>query len=139
MAVIYLRRSHVGPRVPTEAKMQIQIDNLSRRVEDLTLSVGKITTTQELQHRENRKDIHDLRGGQDKYFGMLQNGFEKISDILERKLSEMTDKQIVPLQVAVHNLQLNWAKAVGYASGIAALGAVVFEVGKSSIEHALKP
>lgn len=119
--------------------MQLQIDDLSRQVGELTLNVGKLTTTQELQHSENRRDIHDLRGGQDKYFGMLQNGLEKISDILERKLSEMTDKQIVPLQVAVHNLQLNWAKAVGYASGIAALAAVVFEVVKSSIEHALKP
>lgn len=106
-----------------DAHMRQELTELSRQV-------ASLVTTQSLNHAQNRRDIHDLRNGQQVYIDRLQVGFDKLAD----KIAD----RVAPLEEMVMDLRLKWAKAVGYGSGMAALGAVVFEVVKSIIEKASK-
>lgn len=93
---------------------------LDRRVDGLASSL-------ESKHRENRESIHDLREGQQDILESVRAGMEKIAD----KIGE----RFTPLETAVTDLRLKYAKATGYAVGVSALGAVVFELVKAWIEH----
>jgi hypothetical protein len=113
----------VGPRAGTEEHMQEQINRLSNEV-------ATLTTTQRLNHDQNRKDIHDLRNGQQKVANELYLGFEKMTDLLEKTLT--------PIKQQIFDLQMWKSKTTGYVLGISAVSALVFALVEKFISVALK-
>jgi hypothetical protein len=103
--------------------MQEQINNLSKEV-------AILTTIQSNNHIQNRKDIHDLRNGQQKVADALYNGFEKITSALTEALK--------PIKADILDMQLWRSKTTGYVLGISALSAIVFALIEKFISAALK-
>ena len=100
--------------------MQLQIDDLTRQVASLAGELKASVATNALNHQQNRKDIHDLRNGQQIFSDTLAQGFDKISRTLKESLA--------PVQADVLDLKLWRAKVVGQVSGISLLAAIIFRV-----------
>lgn len=113
MVIFPLRGFDVSPRPTTESHVQEQITRLSNQV-------ASLVTTQTLNHQQNRKDINDLRDGQQRYIDALYTGFKDMSTSLE--------KAITPIKADIFDLQMWKSKTTGYVVGISALAALVFKV-----------
>src|SRR6266581_4766975 len=96
------RRYDVGPRIGSEAYVQEQINRLATQV-------AHLEATQVLNHEQNRKSIHDLREGQQRYTDALYAGFDKMTESIE--------KAIVPMKKDILDLQLWKSKTTGYVVG----------------------
>lgn len=101
--------------------MQDQINRLSTQV-------AHLTAVQALNHEQNRKDITDIRDGQQKYTDALYAGFEKMSESLEKALT--------PIKNDIFDLQMWRSKTTGYVVGISALAALVFKLVEAALNHA---
>lgn len=86
-------------------------------------------TTQKLNHDQNRRDIHDLRNGQQRYVDALQLGFEKIAESMEKALT--------PIRADILDLQLWKSKTTGYVLGLSALSAAVFKIVETIVSHSM--
>lgn len=95
--------------------MQEQINILATKVAGLAVLQGS-------NHKENRKDIHILRNAQQDLMDALIAGLDKIAD----KIGDRMDK----IANDVVDLKVKYAKAYGYAIGVAAASAVVFQLVK---------
>ena len=103
----------MGPRAGTEEYMQEQINRL-------TTQVASLQAVQVLNHEQNRKSIHDLREGQQRYTDALYAGFEKMAEALTESLK--------PIKKDIFDLQMWRSKTTGYVIGISALAALIFKV-----------
>jgi hypothetical protein len=110
--------------------MQAQINQLSKEVTTLV-------TTQKLNHTENRRDIGDLRLGQQQQAASINVGFEKVADSIERALTPIK-QDISSVKTDIFNLQMWKSKTTGYVLGMSALGAFVFELVRIAISHGVK-
>lgn len=90
-----------------------------------------LQATQRENHKQNRGDIHRLFNGQQMILDTMRVGLDKIADKVSERCGSIEEEVI--------DLRLKWAKATGYAVGVSALGAVVFEIVKTWVAHALKP
>jgi hypothetical protein len=124
----------VGPRAGTEEHMQEQINRLADAVSALEKKVDKVATIQPLNHIQNRKDIHTLINGQQKYVDALYNGLDKITD----KITESMDKKLTPIQEDILDLQLWKSKTTGYVLGISAASAAVFALIEKLVSAVIK-
>lgn len=93
--------------------MQEQITLLSKEV-------ASLTTLQRLNHDQNRKDIHDLRNGQQRVADALYTGFDKMTKSLNEALT--------PIRKDIFDLQMWKSKTTGYVLGVSALAALIFKV-----------
>lgn len=93
--------------------MQAQINRLATQV-------AHMEATQVLNHEQNRKDISEIRDGQQRYTDALYTGFQKMSDSLEKALT--------PIKEDIFNLQMWKSKTTGYVVGISTLAAIIFKV-----------
>jgi len=111
--------------------MQIQINKLTTEVSALDATQranhSAISILQDANHKENRKDIHRLFNGQQALVDSVTNGLEKIADRMGDRMSKVESDVV--------QIKINWAKAVGYVTGISVLGAVVFELVKVVLER----
>lgn len=89
--------------------------------------ISELKATQIANHRQNRSDIHALRDGQQTILEVMRVGLDKIADRI--------GERCISIEKDVIDLRLKWAKATGYAVGVSALGAVVFEGVKILLEH----
>lgn len=103
--------------------MQDQINRLSGEV-------ASLTTTQKLNHEENRRDIGDLRNGQQRVADALSEGFEKMSKAL--------DMALTPIRQQIFDLQMWKSKTTGYVLGISAVSAIVFALVEKLVSAGLK-
>lgn len=103
--------------------MQQQINALAERVAGLT-------STQTANHAENRRDITRLANAQQDLLDALTAGLERIGDKIGGRITLIDDR--------VTNLRLQFARAMGYAAGMAAVAVFIFEVAKSIIEKGMK-
>lgn len=103
--------------------MQEQINRLSNEV-------ATLTTTQRLNHDQNRKDIHDLRNGQQRVADALYAGFDKMAESLEKALS--------PIRRDILDIQMWKSKTTGYVLGISAASAAVFAIVEKLVSAGLK-
>jgi hypothetical protein len=101
--------------------MQEQITRLSKEVSSLA-------TLQKVNHDQNRKDIHDIRNGQQAVRDALYNGFEKVSNAFEASLA--------PIRKDIFDLQMWKSKTTGYVLGISALAAIIFKIVETVLSHA---
>lgn len=98
---------------------------MQQQINVLAEKVASLTSLQKANHEENRKDIHRLNNSQQSLLDALTEGLEKIGVKI--------DTRVTPVENSVHVLQLQWAKATGYAIGISAAGAVVFQIVKTLV------
>ena len=103
-------------------------DAVQLQINGLTQQVTTLVTRQQLNQEQNQRDIRELKDDQKAQSTVIERGFEKLETSLFQRVG--------PLEEAVIQLRLKWAKAVGYAMGVSALGAVVFESVKFVIEQA---
>lgn len=103
--------------------MQDQINRLSKEVSTLS-------ATQKINHDQNRKDIHDIRSGQQAVRDALYNGFEKLSNAFETSLA--------PIRKDIFDLQMWKSKTTGYVLGISAASAAVFALVEKLVSAGLK-
>ncbi len=96
--------------------MQEQINNLSREV-------SALTSLQKANHDQNQKEIHRLSNAQQDLMDTLTEGLDKIAD----KIGGRMDK----IQGDVVSLKVQFARAMGYACGAAAIVALLSEILKS--------
>jgi hypothetical protein len=88
----------------------------------------EMKTTQVLNHAQNRKDIHDLRNGQQRFSDAMADGFEKVSKAIV--------DAITPIRQDVFNLQMWRSKTTGYVIGMSVLAAFIFKVVETGLTHA---
>lgn len=100
--------------------MQAQITQLKGQVDG-------IIATQHANHEQNRADIHRLFNGQQDIVDALTRGMDKIGDKIAERCNSI-EKDVI-------SIRLKLAKAAGYAAGVAALGAIVFELVKFAMER----
>ena len=93
---------------------------MQEQINRLATQVAHLEATQLLNHEQNRKSIHDIREGQQRYTDALYLGFEKMAEALE--------KAITPIKDDVLELKLWRSKTTGYVVGISALAALIFKV-----------
>lgn len=110
----------MGPRAGTEEYMQEQINRLAEKVQSLT-------TLQATNHEQNRKSIHDIREGQQKYTDALYLGFEKMAAALEKSLLPIK-QDVAKSADDIFNLQMWRSKTTGYVLGISAMSAFISAV-----------
>lgn len=110
--------------------MQEQIDRLSNEITSVSKKVDTLVVIQPLNHAQNRKDIHELRNGQQNMRDALYNGFEKVANSLESNLR--------PIREDVKELQLWKSKTTGYVLGISAASAAVFALVEKLVSAGLK-
>lgn len=110
----------MGPRAGTEEYMQEQINRLATQV-------AHMEATQILNHEQNRKDreedrkdVAELRDGQQRYTDALYAGFKEMASALTLAL--------VPIKKDIFDLQMWKSKTTGYVVGISALAALIFKV-----------
>jgi hypothetical protein len=103
--------------------MQEQINRLANQVTSLV-------TTQQLNHAQNQKEIHELRNGQQRFADALTEGFEKMATALETTLN--------PIKKDILDLQLWKSKTTGYVLGISAVSAVLFAIVEKLVSAGLK-
>lgn len=105
--------------------MQTQINRLATQMSHLS-------ATQALNHDQNRKDIAEIREGQQKYTAALYEGFEKMAASLEKALT--------PIKTDIFNLQMWRSKTTGYVLGISAvsalISAIIFKLVEAVLPHA---
>lgn len=104
------------------------------RIGKLETLVAQQITKQELNHAQNRKDIHDLRNMQQKIVDALSQGLERVIDKIESKL----ETELKPIKRDVLNLKLWRSKTTGYALGLAGASALVFEIVSRVADKVLK-
>lgn len=111
-----------------EGSMQDQINRLAREVSQLSNAVTNQNTTQKLNHDQNRRDIHDLRNGQQRFSDALVEGFEKMSKSL--------DTTLTPIRKDIFDLQMWKSKTTGYVLGLSALAALIFKLVELGLSYA---
>jgi hypothetical protein len=112
----------------SEGSMQEQINRLAGEVLQLSKVVTTQTTTQKLNHEQNRRDIHDLRNGQQKFADALLEGFDKMAKSL--------DATLTPIRKDIFDLQMWKSKTTGYVLGLSALAALIFKLVDLGLSHA---
>ena len=103
--------------------MQQQINELSREVSSLT-------ALQKANHEQNQKEIHRLNNAQQDLLDTLTIGLEKIADKIGGRIDI--------IQTEVVSLKVQFARMIGYATGMAALAVGVAELAKFIIERIVK-
>lgn len=101
--------------------MQEQVNLLSKEV-------ATLTTTQRLNHAQNRKDIYDLRTGQQRVTNALYTGFENMTKSLNESLN--------PIRKDIFDLQMWKSKTTGYVLGVSALAALIFKLVEAGLSYA---
>lgn len=98
---------------------------MQQQITALAEKVASLTALQRANHDENRRDIHRLNNSQQSLLDALTDGLERIGDKI--------DHRVAPVESSIRTLQLQWAKATGYAIGISGAGAVVFQIVKALV------
>lgn len=102
--------------------MQQQINTLAEKV-------AALTALQKANHEENRRDIHRLNNANQTLLDSLAEGLDKIASKIDQRLS--------PVEGAVHELQIAWAKATGYILALSAVAGVVFAMASEAVRSAI--
>ncbi len=100
--------------------MQLQINALAEKV-------AALTALQSANHDSNRKDIHRLSNGQQDLLDALTHGMDKIADKIGGEMGK--------IQGDVLDLRLKWSRASGYAIGLSAASAVIFQLVRAWLAH----
>lgn len=103
-----------------ERHMQVQINALSEKVATLTV-------LQSANHVENRRDIEKLNKSQQDLLDTMTTGLEKIADKIGNRLSG--------IESDVLDMRMKWARATGYAIGLSAASAAIFQLVKAWLAH----
>jgi hypothetical protein len=103
---------------------------MQEQINRLATQIATIQAQQALNHEQNRRSIHDLREGQQRYIDALHLGFEKMGDSLE--------KALMPIKAAIFDLQMWKSKTTGYVMGISAVSAAVFALVEKIVSAGLK-
>jgi hypothetical protein len=125
--------------------MQADIAALSVRISALERDVVSEKVLSAERHKQNREDVHNLRGS-------LQAGFEKMTEGFQGAIEKMSDRLAANLKeslnpvletqkehsISIRGLEIKWARASGYAAAGALMGGVVFEVAKAAIEKGFR-
>lgn len=125
--------------------MQADIMALANRISALEKDVSGEKVLSAERHRQNREDVHNLRGS-------LQAGFEKMTEGFQLAIGKMSDRLASNLKeslspvletqkehsISIRGLEIKWARASGYAAAGALVGGVVFEIGKAAFEKGMR-
>lgn len=109
----------------------------------------KLEETQLSNHRDNRKDIHDLRGELQKLILTLPEAIRDSMDKMGDKVAKQIADAITPLQNRtekvegkVYGIEIQWAKAKGMMAAYMTLGGIgaglLFEGAKVSLERLIR-
>jgi ElaB/YqjD/DUF883 family membrane-anchored ribosome-binding protein len=108
----------------------------------LKSQVTELKKTQSANHKDNRKDIQDLRAELQKLIMTLPDAIRESMDKMGDKVARQISEAILPLQSRqertedkVYGLELKWAKASGYAAAGAVGAGFLFEAAKVGLEH----
>ncbi len=107
--------------------MQVQMDRFADNLQTLSERVSRMETRQDENHKQNRGDIHRINNAQQDLLDALHEGLEKIADKVGGRM-DVFQGQIITLRV-------QFARAIGYAAGMAAVCVVIIEVAKAIIER----
>ena len=100
--------------------MQIQINTLSEKV-------AALTAIQSANHAENRRDIDQLHNAQQDLMDTLTAGLEKIAEKIGQRMDGIESDVI--------DIRLKWERAAGYAIGLSAASAIIFQLVKAMLSH----
>jgi ElaB/YqjD/DUF883 family membrane-anchored ribosome-binding protein len=119
---------------------------------DIISIQGRITKLEDVQtsnHRDNRKDIHELRNELQKLILTLPEAIRDSMDKMGDKVAKQIAEAITPLQSRtekvedkVFGMELQWAKAKGWAAAYMTLGGIgaglLFEGAKVGLERLIR-
>ncbi len=122
--------------------MQAEITALSNRISVLEKDVTSEKALSAERHKQNREDVHNLRGSLQAGFEKMTEGFQGAIEKMSDRLADNLEKSLRPVletqkehSVSIRGLEIKWARASGYAAAGALVGGVVFEVAKAAIEN----
>jgi hypothetical protein len=132
------------PQAGQESLMQEQIAALSNRISILEKDVSSEKALSAERHRQNREDVHNLRGSLQAGFERMTEGFSASIEKMSDRLADNLEKSLRPVletqkehSISIRGLEIKWARASGYAAAGALVGGIVFEVAKAAVEKGI--